>query len=980
MKKQHDPGLLIVIIVLLFSQFVFAQQELKICALRVSFQEDQNSLTTGSGLFLMDTTDNETYTIDPAPHNKSYFQDQLIAVKNYYLAASKGQLIVSGEVFPLVQNDFYQLPNDMEFYNPNTTDEVNDMQLTQLLVDAVQLADLDPNIDFSQFDVITIFHAGVGKDIDVGFDETPQDIPSLYLSFDFLKNTRGDTFTGVSVDNGNVIIKNGIILPETESQVDFQLGLTGIFASNIASHLGMYDLFSASEQVTGIGQFGLMDVGQFNVRGLVPSIPCAYSRALVGWDAPLEITSPQASIQVNRFKGESTQNNSSVKIPINSDEYYLMEYRGERTINIDSVFVKIAEDRNEQPTYLEVLQTYIPNNITVSDSTGVLLKVDDYDWGLPGSGILIWHVDERVILEKADINRINDDPENRGIDLEEADGSQDIGYTYDITQAGYQSELGTWLDFWFDMSQYRPLYKNEFSPTSSPNTRSNRNFANTHIVLNNFSDNHADVMTFDYSRDFFENGFPVSLDNNDNLVFSPLKGCKISANTSALFTTDNMGNIYALASDGKGIFSDSLYIVAQPPVQEKVDLVLGDSNSDDVYDKIIATTNAGLIAGFDLNDANGDILADTLFTLNLGVEIINQPVVHGQYFYITTANDRIRQYDFSGVYIAESHVSSINSNIVINNELIDVVYNSISVFGPIVVDLNSDGNKDKIFFPDPNTIEIDFSNGEIKNYLTDYKMIGNPAIGDVDLDGFYEIIYNSEKHINGINYNNAQLTNMPFEPVLLDDEKLIGTPLIADIDNDDLVDIISITNQGQIFAYNSNGIALDGFPFSAGGNITVSPLLIDIDNDSNLELFTMDQNGSIYGWQFNEGFEVDNLWWTQQSFSADNNMLINKTLTPVVSADNDLLPSKKVYNYPNPNIDNFTYIRYYLTDNADVNIKIFDLAGDIVDSFKGPGSTGVDQQIKWNVSDIESGVYLCRVEAKSVSKSDVRIIKIMVIH
>ena len=92
------------------------------------------------------------------------------------------------------------------------------------------------------------------------------------------------------------------------------------------------------------------------------------------------------------------------------------------------------------------------------------------------------------------------------------------------------------------------------------------------------------------------------------------------------------------------------------------------------------------------------------------------------------------------------------------------------------------------------------------------------------------------------------------------------------------------------------------------------------------------------------------------------------------------MPSKKVYNYPNPNIDNFTYIRYYLTDNADVNIKIFDLAGDIVDSFKGPGSTGVDQQIKWNVSDIESGVYLCRVEAKSVSKSDVRIIKIMVIH
>ena len=274
----------------------------------------------------------------------------------------------------------------------------------------------------------------------------------FYLSLDFFKSALGDTFSGISVDKGNVLIENGIILPETESQVDYQLALTGIFASNIASHLGLFDLFSASEQVTGIGQFGLMDVGQFNVFGLVPAIPCAFSRALAGWDTPLDITTPQSSIQVNQFKGELTQNNSIVKIPINSDEYYLLEFRGERTINIDSVYFAISENSSEFPTYLEVLSTYLPNRITVSDSTGVLLKVDDYDWGLPGAGILIWHIDEQVIAEKGETNRINDDPENRGVDLEEADGSQDIGFTYDITQPGYQSELGTWLDFWFDLS------------------------------------------------------------------------------------------------------------------------------------------------------------------------------------------------------------------------------------------------------------------------------------------------------------------------------------------------------------------------------------------------------------------------------------------------------------------------------------------------------------------------------------------------
>ena len=170
MKRLHDFGLIIALI-LLVSYSVFAQQDLRICAIRVSFQEDQNSLTTGNGLFVLDTSNIEPFTVDPPPHNRSYFQDQIIAVKNYFNAASKGQLNITGEVFPLSQDGAYQLPREMNYYNPNTTDQENDRQLAQLLLDAVQLADLDPAIDFEQYDVITVFHAGVGKDIDVGLHQ-----------------------------------------------------------------------------------------------------------------------------------------------------------------------------------------------------------------------------------------------------------------------------------------------------------------------------------------------------------------------------------------------------------------------------------------------------------------------------------------------------------------------------------------------------------------------------------------------------------------------------------------------------------------------------------------------------------------------------------------------------------------------------------------------------------------------------------------
>jgi hypothetical protein len=86
-----------------------------------------------------------------------------------------------------------------------------------------------------------------------------------------------------------------------------------------------------------------------------------------------------------------------------------------------------------------------------------------------------------------------------------------------------------------------------------------------------------------------------------------------------------------------------------------------------------------------------------------------------------------------------------------------------------------------------------------------------------------------------------------------------------------------------------------------------------------------------------------------------------------------------VYNWPNPNIDNFTFIRYFLTDEADVTIKIFDMAGDLVDEFTGTGNSGTANELKWDLVDVQSGVYFARVEAQNSQKSEVRIIKIAVI-
>ena len=91
------------------------------------------------------------------------------------------------------------------------------------------------------------------------------------------------------------------------------------------------------------------------------------------------------------------------------------------------------------------------------------------------------------------------------------------------------------------------------------------------------------------------------------------------------------------------------------------------------------------------------------------------------------------------------------------------------------------------------------------------------------------------------------------------------------------------------------------------------------------------------------------------------------------------MPANLVYNYPNPTEGNRTTIRYLLNSSADVRIKIYDLAGDLVDEFLGPGFGQVENEVDWQLDDIQSGVYLARVEATNEGIRDVAIFKIAVV-
>jgi M6 family metalloprotease-like protein len=968
--------------VIIFSSPLFSQDDINICAIRVDFQPEVNNLTTGDGRFMMDASNVSPYTIDPPPHDRRYFLDQIIAVNNYFKVASKQKLSISGQVFPLDNTASYRLPNPMGYYNPNTTDDENNLQLAQLFLDAITIADQDEDIIFSNFDVVVIFHAGVGNDVDLGFDETPQDIPSLFMSFEFLKKALGDEFEGVTVDSGKSQIKEGLLLPETESQSDFELGLTGIFAANIGSFLGLYDLFSPSTKRSGIGRFGLMDSGLFNMFGLVPALPCAFSRELLGWDQPYVANYPHDQLMLSKLGLTDGENPSLIKIPLNDEEYYLLEYRGDKNVNIDSLQAILGEGRDKLPTHLEVLKTYFADRITVSDSTGVLLSVDDYDWDLPGAGILIWHIDQLVIQEKSAINAINDDRQNRAVDLEEADGSQDIGYEYSLIEPGYNTELGAWFDFWFKENPV-PLYNNEFSTTSSPNSRSNRNYADSHIRLSGFSSNSGDFMSFNYSRDYYEEGFPILLPAEQDVSFrNPVVGRAGYEGKITTFMIDSNGKIYAITGNGKGFLYDNKLDVAYFSGKSLSDIALADTDSDTQYDRLIVSGSSGQIDLYQLTDLDGDSLLDSVSTFNSHEHFSTQPIVNPPYFFIGSESGKILRFSLSDGTLDSTFIfnNRIISFTVISSTQLTVVEepDTETTFPPVVIDLNSDGSYETIRIPNPNNLIIEYPH-QTTSFQFDDPIVSNPAYADIDNDGFYEIIYNSKDKLEAINFNKANVSNFPIQPLLQPNESLVGTPLVLDVDGNGENDIITVTSRGQVFVYTLNGTISEGFPTSLGGNLSLTPVAEDFDNDNLIELVTLNDNGKIFSLELNATRDETILWWNQKNLNATNNTFISKLLTVVPSKAASLMPTESVYNYPNPNTQNYTIIRYFLKKNANVDIKIFDLAGDLVTTLKGPGQGNVHNEQRWELSDVSSGVYLCRVEATSAEEKNVKIIKIMVV-
>ena len=268
------------------------------------------------------------------------FDSAGITVWDYYDDASYGQLDIVTVNLPssvgwvVAPQTYAYYVNDENGLNPASYPN-NARKLVEDLVTLV-----DPTVDFSRYDnddngfvdVLMVIHAGPGAE-NTGSDS---DIWSHQWSIT------------PRLTNDGAYVSTYTMQPEyLSSPGDMTIG---VFVHELGHAFGLPDLYDTDYSSNGIGKWGIMAMGSWlgpGYNGGVPSHPCAWSRAQLGFINPTVVSSNTNSVAIEDVKtgGEVYRLWNSGSL---GNEYFLVENR---------------------------------------QKTG-------YDAYLPASGLLIWHVDQ----------------------------------------------------------------------------------------------------------------------------------------------------------------------------------------------------------------------------------------------------------------------------------------------------------------------------------------------------------------------------------------------------------------------------------------------------------------------------------------------------------------------------------------------------------------------------------------------------------
>ena len=405
-----------------------------------------------------------------ALRDSTWFANEFDHVAQYYRGASRQRFTVR----PVIDGTLFTLAHKMSYYGADANE---DKRVVELAGEVIALVDDD--VDFAQFDLVFIIHAGAGQETDVAADSPIQIWSSFYDRGDIRRAQEDKASRGLPTNDTQggqpYFVDNFAIVPAQASQDFATVGTLGIWAYQIGSRIGLVPLFDSTPEGApdsqGVGGFCLMGYGLFQVNGFVPAFPCAYNRMLAGWVDPVTIDPAAAAVSVNLADINTGADTDTVcvKVPITESEYYLVDNRL-HDANMDSLFTFTDNDSDLIPENTESLEgAEFDFFLTDLSNPYVRRYLPAYDLNVllrhTGSGVYVWHIDETVIRDAVERGYLPDDfAARKGVDLEEADGVQDMDRAGSAIFA---------LGSHFDSYRVGDGNKSIFGPATKPASNSN---------------------------------------------------------------------------------------------------------------------------------------------------------------------------------------------------------------------------------------------------------------------------------------------------------------------------------------------------------------------------------------------------------------------------------------------------------------------------------------------------------------------------
>jgi len=346
--------------------------------------------------------------------------------KTFYETSSGGQLTVTVDV-----KGWYRATNNFQYYAADSGyDRAAD--LVREAVDAAEIAgtnfSLYDNDSDGDVDGILSIHSGPGAEI--GSQS------GLYIwSHRWVLN--GGNSGAVTYDG--VSINDYMINPETRSATNNSISGIGVFCHEFGHNLGLPDLYDTDNtngDSEGIGNWCLMAGGAYMGSSNRPAGFSAWCREDLGWETPQILTLGQ------------TGNYSLDPASTNRDEFYRVN-------------------------------TPLSNEYFLIENRQLVGR----DTDLPGHGLAIWHINTTKTNSFG--NQVNGDENLKGVDLEEADGNNDLDNEINRGDGG-DLFPGT-------------ANRTNFSDNSTPSAQ-NYLLANTGLEIRNIVETTGGQVNFSFGR------------------------------------------------------------------------------------------------------------------------------------------------------------------------------------------------------------------------------------------------------------------------------------------------------------------------------------------------------------------------------------------------------------------------------------------------------------------------------------------------